>query len=264
MSEKRHVFFLKMDTEIVIIGAGVVGLAIAEKLSSRCSGIYIIERNHSFGQETSSRNSEVIHAGIYYKAGSLKAKLCLKGREMLYDFCRKYEVPYKKCGKLIVATNYEETLTLEKIVKTASLNGLEDLKIIDQDEISVIEPEIRAHKAILSPSTGIIDSHFLMKQLETNFLNNGGNIVYGSEVKKIMKQRSGYLITLTDADGSPFSFSASMTFSFASGNIRAKMLVSFTFSSSCSFERLRTSFPVSTCPLCGSRISLAMAMAVSG
>jgi L-2-hydroxyglutarate oxidase LhgO len=195
-----------MDAEITIIGAGVVGLAIAEKITGKYSDVYIIEKHLSFGQETSSRNSEVIHAGIYYPQGSLKSELCVTGRIMLYEFCRKHDVPYNNCGKLIVATSAAEIRILEEIVSTARKNNVHDLRIIEEGEIRDLEPSVFALKAILSPSTGIIDSHSLMKQLETNVINNNGKIVYGSEVKEIRKIEGGYEITLKEADGNFYTF----------------------------------------------------------
>ncbi len=109
-----------MDAEITIIGAGVVGLAIAEKLSKEYKNVYLIEKHSTFGQETSSRNSEVIHAGIYYTKDSLKARLCLEGKTLLYDYCKKYDVPFRNCGKLIVATSEEEIGIIKTIRQTAN------------------------------------------------------------------------------------------------------------------------------------------------
>jgi L-2-hydroxyglutarate oxidase LhgO len=195
-----------MDAEITIVGAGIVGLAIAEKLSREFHEVYLIERHSSFGQETSSRNSEVIHAGIYYPKGSLKSRLCLEGKKLLYDYCMTYDVPFKGCGKLIVATNKYETGILESIRQTAIQNGVDDLQILDREEISVMEPEVFALKAIYSPSTGIVDTHLLMKRYETNTINNGGEIVYGSEVTGIGKIEGGYEIKLLDSDKKNFSF----------------------------------------------------------
>src|SRR5512137_1905189 len=108
-----------MDSEITIIGAGVVGLAIAEKVSEKYRDVFLIEKHLTFGQETSSRNSEVIHAGIYYTNGSLKARLCLEGKNLLYDYCKKNDVPFNNCGKLIVATSEQEISVLEGIRKNA-------------------------------------------------------------------------------------------------------------------------------------------------
>ncbi|HEY5469260.1 MAG TPA: NAD(P)/FAD-dependent oxidoreductase [Bacteroidales bacterium] len=204
-----------MDAEITIIGAGVVGLAIAEKVSEECKNVFVIEKHPTFGQETSSRNSEVIHAGIYYTKDSLKAKLCIEGKTLLYDYCNKYEVPYNNCGKLIVATSEEEITVIEGIRQTAIKNGLDDLKVLNRKQIAEMEPNIFALKALFSPSTGIIDSHTLMKQYETNTRNNGGQIVYGSEVKEIKKIPGGYEILLLDADNKNYSFTSNIVINSA-------------------------------------------------
>jgi L-2-hydroxyglutarate oxidase LhgO len=195
-----------MDVEITIIGAGVVGLAIADIVSGKYSNVFIIEKHDTFGQETSSRNSEVIHAGIYYTKDSLKARLCIEGKRLLYDFCRKYDVPFNNCGKLIVATSEEEIPIIEGIRQTAINNGLDDLVILDKDQITEMEPNIFAVKAIFSPSTGIVDTHSLMKQYETNTLNNSGQIVYGSEVTRIKRIKNGYEVSLLDSDKKNYSF----------------------------------------------------------
>jgi L-2-hydroxyglutarate oxidase LhgO len=195
-----------MDSEITIIGAGVIGLAIGENLSKYYSNIFVVEKHLTFGQETSSRNSEVIHAGIYYPEGSLKAKLCVEGKKLLYNYCRKYEIPYNNCGKLIVATSEEEVAVIDNIRSNAGKNGLNDLVILDKEEVLLKEPNIFALKAIYSPSTGIVDSHALMKQFETSTLNNGGKIVYGSEVIGIKPVKGGYEVTLLEADRQVYTF----------------------------------------------------------
>jgi L-2-hydroxyglutarate oxidase LhgO len=197
-----------MDAEIAIIGAGVVGLAVAEKLSGLNSDVFLIEKHNTFGQETSSRNSEVIHAGIYYPEGSLKARLCVEGKVLLYEFCERYGIPFRRCGKLIVATSPEEVAIIEEIRETALNNGVDDLTMADREQISEMEPNIHALKAIYSPSTGIIDSHSLMKQFETNTINNGGQVVYGSEVTGIAKIEGGYEITLKGPDKNIFRFTS--------------------------------------------------------
>jgi L-2-hydroxyglutarate oxidase LhgO len=194
-----------MDADITIIGAGVIGLAIAEKVSERYGNVFILEKHPTFGQETSSRNSEVIHAGIYYPQGSLKAKLCVEGKSLLYDYCRKYDIPFNNCGKLIVATDEKEVAVIEGIKETARKNDV-DLILMGKDQIREMEPNIFAMKALFSPITGIVDSHSLMKRLETNFLNNGGQVVYSSEVTGIRRIERGYMITLMDADRAEFTF----------------------------------------------------------
>ena len=196
------------DAKITIIGAGVVGLAIAEYLSERYQDVYLVEKERTFGQETSSRNSEVIHAGLYYPEGSLKAKLCVEGKMMLYRFCEKWQVPHKNCGKLIVATSEEEKSVIENIISTASKNGVNDLSILEKNQVAELEPDIFALKAVLSPSTGIVDSHSLMKQLESNFVNNGGNTAYRNEVKLIKRINNGYEITVAEPDGSKYAFTS--------------------------------------------------------
>jgi L-2-hydroxyglutarate oxidase LhgO len=204
-----------MDAEITIIGAGVVGLAIAEKISGEHSNVFLIEKHPSFGQETSSRNSEVIHAGIYYTQNSLKSKLCVEGKYLLYDYCKKYNVPFKNCGKLIVATSEEEIAVIEGIRQTAIKNGVDDLLVLDRDQIGEMEPNIFALKAIYSPSTGIVDSHSLMKQYEINTINNGGQVVYGSEVTGIKRIKNGYEITLFDADKKNYTFTSEIVINSA-------------------------------------------------
>jgi L-2-hydroxyglutarate oxidase LhgO len=203
------------DVNITIIGAGVVGLAIAEKITGLYSNVFVIEKHTTFGQETSSRNSEVIHAGIYYPQGSLKAKLCVEGKKLLYDYCEKYDVPFKRCGKLIVATSAEEIPIIEGVRQTAIKNGVDDLTVLERDEIAEMEPAIFAVKALLSPSTGIIDSHSLMKQYETNIINNGGQIVYGSEVNAIRRVENGYELTLLEADGKKYTFTSGIVINSA-------------------------------------------------
>ena len=204
-----------MDANITIIGAGVIGLAIAEKISEEHENVFLIEKHSSFGQETSSRNSEVIHAGIYYNKDSLKARLCVEGKRLLYNYCKRYDVPFNNCGKLIVATSVEEIAVIEGIRQTAIKNGVDDLLFLGKEEIAEMEPYIFALRALFSPSTGIVDSHSLMKQYETNSLNNGCQIVYGTEVTGIDKIRNGYNIKLLDADKKNFSFTSGIVINSA-------------------------------------------------
>jgi len=196
------------DAEITIIGAGVVGLAIAEKISQHNPQVFVVEKHSTFGQETSSRNSEVIHAGIYYVKNSLKAKLCVEGKNLLYHFCDRYELPYHRCGKLIVATTEEEITALEQVEQKALSNGVADLYWMTQEEVKAMEPNLFAVKALFSPSTGVIDSYWYLKRLETNSINNGVQFAYSSVVTGIEKLTEGYQIDLNDADGQPFSFTS--------------------------------------------------------
>lgn len=188
-------------TDIIVIGAGVVGLAVAEKLSAVSQDVIILERNKSFGQETSSRNSEVIHAGIYYSAGSLKAEMCLKGRDLLYAFCEKKSVPHKKIGKLIVATEKDEIESLEQLYADGCRAGATGLSLIDREEISKIEPNIRAIAAIYSNETGILDSHVFMNRLFNIAKGAGASLALDSEVLSIKKTGDGYEVTVKAGSG---------------------------------------------------------------
>lgn len=182
-----------IDTfNITIIGAGVIGLAIAEELSPHYERVLVLEKNISFGQETSSRNSEVIHAGIYYPHGFMKAAFCTDGNRLLYKLCRERDIPYNRIGKLIVATNDEECRKLEAIKKHAEGNGVLDLTLLGEKQILTLEPEVIAKAAIFSPSTGIIDSHSLMRSFYVNAESNGAIIAFRSEVTAIHNENGSY------------------------------------------------------------------------
>jgi len=187
--------------DCIVIGAGVVGLSIAMQMGKKFTDVVLIERHGTFGQETSSRNSEVIHAGIYYPEGSLKAKLCVEGKSLLYDFCNKNNIPYRKIGKLIIALSEDDRVLLESLKNKGNLNGLDDLEILTEKKVNELEPSISAPCAVLSPSTGIIDTHKLMKCLESIADKNGVMCAYGCEVKGIRKENGRYLIDITDIDG---------------------------------------------------------------
>src|SRR4051794_11826532 len=146
------------ETEAVVIGAGAVGLAVARQLALSGLDTVILEKNDHIGMETSARNSEVIHAGIYYPQGSLKARLCVEGKRLLYDFCAAHGVPHKQLGKLIVGQAGQQA-QLAALAQAAADNGVEDLKPLAKREIAALEPDIRAAEGLFSASTGIIDSH---------------------------------------------------------------------------------------------------------
>jgi len=192
--------------DIVVVGAGVVGLAVAAELSKVYEDIFIIEKNTTFGQETSSRNSEVIHAGIYYPKDSLKTKTCIEGKDLLYEFCLNNNIPHKKIGKLIVAMDKNETKDLEKLFQHGLENGIEDLRLLTQDEIKKLEPRIQAEEAIYSPSTGILDSHSFMKNLVLQLKTRGGNIAYNTELTGIDKTKDGFIVSVEDKKEGPFKF----------------------------------------------------------
>tara|TARA_Y100000590_G_C15746831_1_gene1022427 strand:+ start:7383 stop:8513 length:1131 start_codon:yes stop_codon:yes gene_type:complete len=156
---------IKIDCDILVIGAGVVGLAISYYFSKNGKQVILLEKEEKFGSGVSSRNSEVIHAGIYYNKGSLKSKLCIRGKNLLYEYCEKNSVKYKRTGKLFVAVSSEDISRLEIINSYAIANGLNDLKQIDKRKLKLLEPRLKGKAALLSPSSGIIDSHGLMVSL---------------------------------------------------------------------------------------------------
>lgn len=185
-----------MQQDVIVIGAGVVGLAIARKLAIAGYSTIIVDRHESFGQETSSRNSEVIHAGIYYPAGSLKALFCVNGKNSIYEYCDLRGVPFSRCGKLIVACGTAGEEGLMKIVRGAESNGVHDLIRLDSAAILNLEPSITADFGLLSPSTGIIDSHKLMLSLLVDFEEAGGIFVPKAEVEKVTQEQSGFAVYL--------------------------------------------------------------------
>jgi L-2-hydroxyglutarate oxidase LhgO len=149
----------------VVIGAGVIGLAVARRLAQAGREVIVLEAAEGIGTVTSSRNSEVIHAGIYYPAGSLMARMCVSGKHALYDYCRDHGIPHRNCGKLIVATTPNETVKLQSIKAHAEANGVHDLQTLSGKEARALEPALNCDAALLSPSTGIIDSHAFMLAL---------------------------------------------------------------------------------------------------
>ncbi|MFW2358037.1 NAD(P)/FAD-dependent oxidoreductase [Hydrogenophaga sp.] len=171
--------------DALVIGAGVVGLAVARALALSGREVMVLEREAAIGTGTSSRNSEVIHAGIYYPTGSLKARLCVQGRQALYAYCAERGVPYLRCGKLIVANTPTQWAALAAIQTKAFANGVDDLVLLSRGEALELEPELECLGAILSPSTGIVDSHALMLALQGDLENRGGLVVCHSGVREL-------------------------------------------------------------------------------
>lgn len=172
-----------METiDCAVIGAGVVGLAIARRLALAGREVIVLEAEKAIGTHTSSRNSEVIHAGIYYPTGSLRARMCVAGKQMLYRYCAERGVNHRNIGKVIVATADDEIPTLHKYRAQAEANGVTDLVWLDRDEIAAMEPNITAVRALLSPSTGIIDSHGLMLAYQGDAEDRGTQIAFESPV----------------------------------------------------------------------------------
>ena len=170
------------SVECVVIGGGVIGLAVAREMAAAGLETVVLEKENRIGTSTSSRNSEVIHAGIHYQAGSLKAETCVAGKAMLYDYCRERGVGYSNCGKLIVATVTDEIPVLQQIAAQAKANGVDDLVLLDRAQALDLETELRCEAALLSPSTGIIDSHELMLSLQGDLENSGGAVAVESPV----------------------------------------------------------------------------------
>jgi L-2-hydroxyglutarate oxidase LhgO len=172
--------------DAVVIGAGVIGLAVGRALAQRGLETVVLESEAAIGTGTSSRNSEVIHAGLYYPTGSLKARLCVLGREQLYDYCASHGVAHRRCGKLIVASGAAQSAKLAKIEQQAALNGVHDLQRLTGAQARALEPALQADEALLSPSTGIIDSHGLMLALQGDLESAGGAIALRSPVQRVV------------------------------------------------------------------------------
>jgi L-2-hydroxyglutarate oxidase LhgO len=153
------------EVDCIVVGAGVIGLAIARALALAGREVVIVEQANRIGAETSSRNSEVIHAGLYYEKGSLMARLCVEGRRLLYHFCAAHGVGHRRCGKLVVATAPDDVARLEAIRTRVARNGVDDLVVLSASEARALEPALHCEAALLSPSTGIIDSHGYMLAL---------------------------------------------------------------------------------------------------
>lgn len=180
--------------DITIIGAGVVGLAVAAELSAPGRTVAVLERNDGCGRETSSRNSGVIHSGIYYPEGSLKARLCVEGAGLLFGLCRKAGIPHRRTGKLIVATEEQERAGLEALFENGRRNSVADLRLLDRADIARREPAVDAIAAILSPRTGIIDVHALMDHLHGTAAGNGALFAFRSEADRITRETRGFTV----------------------------------------------------------------------
>ena len=186
--------------ECVVVGAGVVGLAIARALVQAGHDVLVLEKERLVGSETSARNSEVIHAGLYYPTGSLKAALCVRGRDLLYAYCAESGVPHKRLGKLVVAATEAEIASLENVRRQAAVNGVTDLAWLDGSEARVLEPELACVKAILSPSTGIIDSHALMMSYQADAEKAGATVVLRAPVMRGCVADQGFILEVGGGD----------------------------------------------------------------
>ncbi|HTH58897.1 MAG TPA: NAD(P)/FAD-dependent oxidoreductase [Paraburkholderia sp.] len=182
------------EIECVVIGAGVVGLAVARALAARGREVIVLEAADAIGTETSSRNSEVIHAGLYYPRGSLKATLCVRGREMLYDYCASHHVAHRRCGKLLVATAPNQIAQLESILARGRENGVFDLTRISAEEAQALEPALECVQAVYSPQTGIVDSHQLMLAYQGDAERDGAVVALQAPVESIDVTGGGFVV----------------------------------------------------------------------
>ena len=184
-----------MDTvDAVVIGAGVVGLAVGRGLAQRGLETLVLERETAIGTGVSSRNSEVIHAGIYYPEGSLKARLCVRGKQLLYALCESHGVAHRRCGKLIVATDAAQLAGLKALADKAARNGVDDLRWLSGEQARALEPALACEAALLSPSTGIVDSHGLMLALQGDLERAGGAVGLASTVQAIVASAEGHVL----------------------------------------------------------------------
>jgi L-2-hydroxyglutarate oxidase LhgO len=187
--------------DCIIIGAGVVGLAVARRMAQAGREVLVIEANPAIGMETSSRNSEVIHAGLYYPTGSRKAALCVAGRDALYAYCNERAIPHQRCGKLIVATSEEQGARLAAIHAQAHANGCHEVKALTVQQAQQMEPALSCTAALYSPMTGIIDSHALMLALQGDAENAGALFAFDSRVLAGRVGEHGVMLQARSGDG---------------------------------------------------------------
>jgi L-2-hydroxyglutarate oxidase LhgO len=194
-----------MDADSVVVGAGVVGLAAARALALTGRSVVVLERERAVGTAVSSRNSGVIHAGLYYAPGSLKAKLCVRGKILLYEFCARRGVPHARCGKLIVAVEESEVGLLEEYAARARANGAGEMFRLSPGEVTRLEPEVRCAAALHSPSTGIVDVHELMHAFAADIESHDGHLVLGSGLDAAEVHAGGFRLTLAAGGGASFT-----------------------------------------------------------
>ncbi|MEY2994294.1 MAG: hypothetical protein RL357_1229 [Pseudomonadota bacterium] len=182
------------DVDCIVIGAGVVGLAIARALALRGQEVVVLEALDAVGSVTSSRNSEVIHAGIYYPPGSLKGRLCVRGKHLLYDYLEAHQVPHRRCGKWLVACNDAEIAQLQEVVRKAEANGCTELEWLTADQAKALEPELQCVRVLSSPTTGIVDSHQYMLSLQGEIESHGGAVALKSPLLAAETHAEGFSV----------------------------------------------------------------------
>jgi len=183
----------------IVVGAGVVGLACGRALARAGHEVLVLEKEPLIGSATSSRNSEVIHAGIYYPPSSLKARLCVRGKTMLYEYCAIHGIPHRRCEKLVVAADPGEVASLQQIRENGEASGVDDLRIIDGPSATALEPALRCHAALVSPSSGIIDSHQYMLALQGDIEDAGGVVSLGSHFDRARTQNGDLVVSVRTA-----------------------------------------------------------------
>src|SRR6185295_16845157 len=180
--------------QVLVVGAGVVGLGIARAIALAGHEVIVAEAESAIGTITSSRHSEVIHAGLYYPTNSLRARHCVRSRRMLYDYCATRGVPHRKTGKIVVASNDSELKRLDEIYRQAQTNGCENLALIDAAAVKKLEPEVFCVGAMNSPETGIIDSHSYMLALRGEIEDHGGAIALNTRIERLVRIQAGWEI----------------------------------------------------------------------
>lgn len=190
-----------MQTEVTIIGGGVIGLGIAARLSPRIRSMVLFERHDAWGQGISSRNSEVLHSGIYYARNSLKAAFCAKGQRMLYQLAQEAHIPHKRCGKIIIASSKAEEEDLVRLKGCGEGNGAEGLRLLTGAEVFEREPSVKAVAGLMVPDSGIINAHTLMDVLAARAQGSGADLIRGAEVTGLEKISNGWKVFYRDADG---------------------------------------------------------------
>jgi L-2-hydroxyglutarate oxidase LhgO len=194
--------------QVLVIGAGVVGLAVARAAARRGHEVVVAEAENAIGTRTSSRNSEVIHGGMYYPTGTLRGRHCVLGRRMLYEFCASHGVPHRKCGKLIVATDDAEMAKIEAILAQGRINDVEGLELIGGNAARALEPELSCIGALLSPETGIIDGHSYMLALRGGLEAAGGVIAFNTPVERVARRDGQWWVHFGGSDAGDFPFDA--------------------------------------------------------
>jgi L-2-hydroxyglutarate oxidase LhgO len=189
------------EVDVIIIGAGVVGLAIAAELSRADKTVFVFEKNRTFGLETSSHNSEVIHAGMYYPENSLKAKLCINGNSLLYELCDKFNINHKQLGKLIVAADDAETKEVERLYYQGLKNDVSGLQMLAREDIKRLEPNVKAVAALLSPSTGVVDSYNLLRCYYGRAKENAVEFIFNTAVIGIDRNTGSFNVSIHDSEG---------------------------------------------------------------